>query len=149
MEDVVQEVFIVVNARLHTLEPTASLRSWLYGIVRRTVRTYRRSRSLRDGREASEPMVDQWASPHERSPLDFAVLNDDLKLLQRLLGELDASKVEVLVLAEIEEMTMPEIAQALEIPLNTAYSRLRLARQDFNEALSRHHAQERTRGRHA
>jgi RNA polymerase sigma-70 factor (ECF subfamily) len=149
MDDVVQEIFIVVHARLQTLEPTASPRSWLYGIVRRTVSTYRRSRTLREGREASEPTVDQWASPHERSPLDFAVVNDDLKLLQRLLSELDASKLEVLVLAEIEEMTVPEIARALEIPLNTAYSRLRLARQEFNEALSRHRAQQRTRGRHA
>jgi len=42
----------------------------------------------------------------------------------------------VFVLAEIDELTVPEIAQALEIPPNTAYSRLRLARQDFEMAVA-------------
>jgi DNA-directed RNA polymerase specialized sigma24 family protein len=35
-------------------------------------------------------------------------------------------------------MTVPEIAEALDIPLNTAYSRLRAARMDFEERLARH-----------
>jgi RNA polymerase sigma-70 factor (ECF subfamily) len=37
-------------------------------------------------------------------------------------------------------MSVPEVVQVLEIPLNTAYSRLRLARQSFEEALARHEA---------
>ena len=40
------------------------------------------------------------------------------------------------MLALLEEMTMPEVAAALGIPLNTAYSRLRLARLDFQRALA-------------
>jgi RNA polymerase sigma-70 factor (ECF subfamily) len=60
--------------------------------------------------------------------------------LWALLAELDEPKREVFVLAEVEEMTMPEIASALEIPLNTAYSRLRAARQAFEAALARHDA---------
>jgi RNA polymerase sigma-70 factor (ECF subfamily) len=32
---------------------------------------------------------------------------------------------------------MPEIAESLGLPLNTAYSRLRLARRDFNAAAAR------------
>jgi len=34
-------------------------------------------------------------------------------------------------------MTAPEISEAIDIPINTAYSRLRAARQAFNEALAR------------
>jgi len=41
---------------------------------------------------------------------------------------------------EILEMTVPEVVQGLDIPLNTAYSRLRLARHDFEEGLARHEA---------
>jgi RNA polymerase sigma-70 factor (ECF subfamily) len=41
---------------------------------------------------------------------------------------------------EVLEMTVPEVVQALEIPLNTAYSRLRAARQSFEEALPRYEA---------
>jgi DNA-directed RNA polymerase specialized sigma24 family protein len=64
---------------------------------------------------------------------------------RRLLGEVGPLKREVFVLAELEEMTTPEIAEAVGIPLNTAYSRLRVARQEFSEALARHDAQQKER----
>jgi RNA polymerase sigma-70 factor (ECF subfamily) len=137
VDDVVQEVFIVVHARLKTLERPASLRSWLYGVLRRTVSTYHRGRRARNARESSQPTVDESAGPMQPSPLDLAVLSDEVKLLWRLLGELDSLKREVFVLAELEEMTMPEIAEATGIPLNTAYSRLRAARQEFDAAFAR------------
>jgi RNA polymerase sigma-70 factor (ECF subfamily) len=61
-----------------------------------------------------------------------------LQLLAKLLRDLDDAKREVFVLAELEEMTAPEISEALDIPLNTVYSRLRAARQLFEQALARH-----------
>jgi RNA polymerase sigma-70 factor (ECF subfamily) len=146
IDDVVQEIFIVVHARLRTLEQPASLRSWIYSVVRRTVSTFHRGRHVRTAREFSEPAPDNSPMLMQPSPLDLAVLNDELKLLWRLLNELDSRKREVLILAELEEMTMPEIAEAIGIPLNTAYSRLRAARHDFNEAFLRYRAAEKTRG---
>jgi RNA polymerase sigma-70 factor (ECF subfamily) len=68
-------------------------------------------------------------------------------LLWGLLEKLDAPKREVFVLAELDEMTVPEIALSIEVPLNTVYSRLRAARQELDEALARHHAQTAKRGR--
>jgi RNA polymerase sigma-70 factor (ECF subfamily) len=70
----------------------------------------------------------------------MAERNDDLSLLESVLAELDEPKREVFLMVEILEMTVPEVVQGLDIPLNTAYSRLRLARQDFEEALARHEA---------
>jgi len=145
VNDVVQEVFVVVHARLHTLEQPASLRSWLYGVVRRTASTYHRGRRTRSGHESPQPFEDDDASPLQPSPLDLAVLSDEIQLLWRLLGALDPRKREVFVLAELEEMTMPEIAEAVGIPLNTAYSRLRAARQEFDEAFARYSAQQKGR----
>jgi RNA polymerase sigma-70 factor (ECF subfamily) len=49
-------------------------------------------------------------------------------------------------MVELDDLTVPEIAKILEIPLNTAYSRLRAARQAFEEALARHSARS-ARGR--
>jgi RNA polymerase sigma-70 factor (ECF subfamily) len=136
--DVVQEVFVVVHKRLHTIERPASLRSWVYGVVRRTVSTYHRRQRTRTGRESSEPFEYDDARDLHPSPLELAVLSDEIQLLWRLLGSLDSHKREVFVLAELEEMTIPEIAEAIGIPLNTAYSRLRAARQEFHEAFTRH-----------
>ena len=51
--------------------------------------------------------------------------------------ELDEPKREVFMMVELDELTVPEVAEILDIPLNTAYSRLRAARQAFEEALER------------
>jgi len=139
IDDVVQEVFIVIHARLHTLERPAALRSWIYGVVRRVVSGHHRER-----RSKLDPVMPfdlaEIPGPRQPTPLDVAEQNDQVKLLWAVLDELDDDKREVFVLAELEEMTAPEIADAIDIPINTAYSRLRAARLAFNEALARREA---------
>src|SRR5580693_4276734 len=117
VDDVAQEIFVVVHARMETIERPASLRSWIYGVVRRTVSTYHRSRRAKTGRESAEPFDDRDASDLQPSPEELAVMSDEIQLLWRLLGSLDLRKREVFVMAELEELTMPEIAEAIGIPL--------------------------------
>ena len=145
LDDVVQEVFITIHRRLHTLQHQESLRSWIYAVVRKSVGTYHRSRKTRTALFAWDPVLDDTPSSLQPSPLDHAVMSDDVALLSRLLTQLDPPKREVLMLADLEEMGVPEIASGLGIPLNTAYSRLRVARQEFQEALARHEAQQKPR----
>lgn len=140
IDDVVQEIFIVIHQRLHTLERAEALRSWIYGIVRRTVSNYHRSRRVKNAATASLAVDADALETAPPTPFELTEQNDQVKLLEALLAELPAPKREVFVLAEIEELSVPEIADALEIPLNTAYSRLRSARQVFEAALSRHSA---------
>jgi RNA polymerase sigma-70 factor (ECF subfamily) len=142
IDDVVQEILIVIHARLHTLERTESLRSWIYGIVRRTVSTYHRSRRTKEasmGRTIDDSGFRQSCTP---TPLDIVEQSDQMALLWELLNEVGDAKREVFILAELEEMTVPEIAEALEIPVPTAYSRLRAARIAFEEAFARHNAKQ-------
>jgi len=60
---------------------------------------------------------------------------EEVRLLHRILDRLDDDKRAVFVLAELEQMTAPEIAEALSVNLNTVYSRLRAARAAFEDAL--------------
>jgi len=142
MDDVVQEVFIVIHAKLDGLENPEALRSFIYGVVRRTVSTHRRAQRARPVTGLTTSVGPQAVS-HSSSPLEQAEANAELQLLAKLLDELDEPKREMFALVELEELTVPEAAELLEIPLNTAYSRLRLARQAFEAALSRHHARTR------
>jgi RNA polymerase sigma-70 factor (ECF subfamily) len=137
IDDVVQDVFIVIHSKISTLQRPEALKSWIYGIARRTVSDYRRSRRTRDAAGASLSAEPKSSRP---SPLDMAERSAELALLESLLAQLDETKREVFVMVEILEMTVPEVVQALDIPLNTAYSRLRLARQDFEQALAKHEA---------
>jgi RNA polymerase sigma-70 factor (ECF subfamily) len=142
IDDVVQDVFIVIHHKLATLQRPESLRSWIYGIVRRTVSDYRRSRRTRDAAGARLGAEYKSSRPSQPSPLEMAERSAELELLEIVLSELDETKREVFVMVEVLEMTVPEVVQALEIPLNTAYSRLRLARQSFEDVLARHEARD-------
>lgn len=137
IDDVVQEVFVVIHSRLHTVEQPESLRSWIYGIVRRIVSSYHRSKRVKAASGASLAVMEEFREATQATPFELTQQSDQLSLLASVLAELDEAKREVFVLAELEEMTAPEIAQALEIPLNTAYSRLRAARIAFEERLAR------------
>ena len=137
VDDVVQEIFMVIHSKIQTLRQPQSLRSWIYGIVRRTVSDHHRSRRTRDASGVEFALQSELELPQPPTPSDLAEQNDQAKLLFSLLAEIDAPKREVFMLAELEEMTVPEIAEALEIPLNTAYSRLRAARALFDEKVQR------------
>jgi RNA polymerase sigma-70 factor (ECF subfamily) len=61
-----------------------------------------------------------------------------LRLAVALLDRLDPDKREVFVLAQMEQMTVPEIAACLGVNVNTVYARLRAARKEFDAAFARH-----------
>lgn len=137
MDDVVQEVFIVIHSKLHSLQQPDALRSWIYGVVRRTVSSHHRSNRTRQASTstfaASANVPFGPPTPHE-----LTQRAREFELLSSLLAELDEPKREVFSLVELQELSVPEVAELLEIPLNTAYSRLRAARIAFEEALARH-----------
>jgi RNA polymerase sigma-70 factor (ECF subfamily) len=77
-------------------------------------------------------LADDRASPDETTARAEAA-----RLVQRWLDELDDDKREVFVLAELEQMTAKEIAEAIGSNASTVYSRLRAARLDFEKAAER------------
>ena len=96
----------------------------------------------RAGIDAATRSIRTGASQQERqsieAPQAAAVARKQaLDLLDRALGSIDMGRRAVLVLHEIEQMTAPEIARTLELPLNTVYSRLRVARVELDAELAR------------
>lgn len=146
IDDVVQEAFIVIHAKLHTVQQPDSLRSWIYGVVRRTASSHRRARKPDESAAAQAAELEQSLVATSSTPLDAAEHSAQLELLSSLLAELGEAKREVFILAELEEMPVREIAEALDIPLNTAYSRLRAARLAFEAGLARRAARLKEKG---
>ena len=138
VDDIVHDVFIVIHDRLHTLKRSEALRSWIYGIVRRTVSDYRRSQRVRMA--SGHKLACEADAPCAATPADIAAQNEKVKLLYSLLEELDVQKREIFMMVELDELAVPEAAEILEIPVNTAYTRLRAARQAFDKALARYEA---------
>ncbi len=142
-DDVVQEVFLVAHRRLADFEGRSSVKTWLFGILVRVVSDHRRRIRRKGGLDPLPEVL--AAEPHASCPAEQVERRDKVRLLHDLLGTLDDEKRAVFVLAELEQMTAPEIAEALSIKLNTVYSRLRAARKKFEAALQRHRAREATR----
>jgi RNA polymerase sigma-70 factor, ECF subfamily len=134
LEDAVQELFIVVHRRLSEFAGRSSLKTWLAGIAWRVASEYRRHESRKGG---AEPLPEDLAAAG-RDPHAAAVHAEALRLLDQLLAKLDEDKRVVFVLAELEQMSVPEIAEVLTVNLNTVYSRLRAARKAFDQALQLH-----------
>jgi len=135
-DDRAQEVFVIAHRRFDQFEDRGhGPKAWLFQIVLRVASDARRHRrrhpedpdgGVAEARESTEPQ--QAAELARREALDC---------LDRALATIDVNRRAVLVLHEIEEMTAPEIAEVLNIPLNTVYSRLRVARVELEQAVTR------------
>jgi len=147
VDDAVQEIFVTVHRCLPDFEGRSTVRTWLSGIVLNVVRHHRRTVQRRSPHELPGAVAEdpETLASRARGPHEDAELAEDTRLLQTLLETLDDDKREVLVLAELEELSVPEIAEGLGLNVNTAYSRLRLAREQFDKALARHRAREQGR----
>lgn len=139
LDDAAQDVFIVVHRRLGEFEGRSTLKSWLFGIARRVAHDHRRRISRK---ERTEELPEMLPDPRAGTPEVEAARAQAVKVLHELLAGLDDDKREVFVLAELEQMTVPEIADAIGANVNTVYSRLRAARAAFEAAVQRHRARQ-------
>jgi RNA polymerase sigma-70 factor (ECF subfamily) len=124
-EDAAHDVMIVVLRKAHTVDPER-LRSWVFGVTRRTLAWHRRKSFWR--RFVGESV--QVATPG-RSPESLAGASESTRAVHAVLDRLGADLREVLVLCDLEDRTDRDVAEILDIPVGTAKSRLRRARAEF------------------
>jgi RNA polymerase sigma-70 factor, ECF subfamily len=131
-DDAAQEVFLVASRKLEEVA-VAKERSFLFGTALRVASTHRRTSSRR--RESPWGSLDDRTAP-QLGPDDIAERRRARALLDEVLNELDIEVRGVFVLFELEELTAPQIAELLGIPIGTVASRLRRARETFRTALN-------------
>jgi RNA polymerase sigma-70 factor (ECF subfamily) len=123
-EDVVQNVFLRVvrlAAQFDTNVPSA--RAWLFAIAVRVVQERRRSLRRLTNAMKSFATQKQSSPTHLEGPA-----TSDLTLC---LSKLSLAKRSVLLLAEVEGFSCPEIAEMLDIPVGTVWTRLHHARREL------------------
>lgn len=139
LDDATQEVFLVVHRRLGEFEGRSSLKTWLFAIAARVAQRHFRTAQRRPVEALADHDV---PDPSQCTPQEQLAQREAMQVLYELLATLTYDQRAVFVMAELEQMTAPEIGAALGVPLNTVYSRLRAARRDFEAALKRHQAQQ-------
>ncbi len=128
LDDQTQEVFIVAHRRLAEWDGQQP-RAWLCAIARRCASTYRR----RSHHRREQPVE---SVPEALDTRDLAV-GMEMDHLNRVLDSLDEQKRTVFLLYEVEQMSMREIAEAVQCTVPTAYARLAAARRELARALEK------------
>jgi RNA polymerase sigma-70 factor (ECF subfamily) len=138
LDDAVVDAFLAVNKHLSEYEISRPPRPWLFGFALRIASSQRRlarnRREVFESIEIEDPMrlADEVLAAEQTRQQVLAALD-----------EVDLDRRAVLVLHDLEGHSMPEVTDSLSIPLNTGYSRLRLAREDFAAAMRRIQARRR------
>jgi RNA polymerase sigma-70 factor (ECF subfamily) len=131
-EDLCHDVFVILYRAWADYDTARPLRPWLFGIAFRVASDYRR-------RARHRFEVPGECDSADTAPIadEHVAVSEQRRLIQEALATLDLDRRAVFVMHDLDGHAMPEIAAALAVPLNTCYSRLRLARQQFAAAVRR------------
>jgi RNA polymerase sigma-70 factor (ECF subfamily) len=134
-EDACHDVLIVLLDRLEKVHDEDRLRSWLFSVTRKVLAQHRRRAWVR--RWVPGLTID---APDTRSaaPDHSAVISQLGERIRLVLDELPATERECLVLFDLEERPEAEVAEILDVPIGTARSRVRSARERFRRIARRH-----------
>jgi RNA polymerase sigma-70 factor (ECF subfamily) len=131
LEDVAHEVFLVLRRTWHEYDLQRPLRPYLFGIAFRMAASHRR----RYWRETPVEVIDapdNGGGPHEHLEARRA-----RALILAALQHIPLPRRTVLVMYDLDEIPLKQVASTLSIPLFTAYSRLRKARRELESAIKR------------
>lgn len=123
-EEVTQDVFMKIHAHLKDFRFQSSLSTWVYRItVNCALNQVRKERQ----KKTNVPYIDDISSSSEEPSL--ADKEHHEKLVEGLLSALNPEQRAVIVLRSVEGLSYEEIAQSLQIPINTVRSRIKRARE--------------------
>jgi RNA polymerase sigma-70 factor, ECF subfamily len=133
LPDLAHDVFVVVHRKLSSFDPSRPMKPWLFGIAFRTALDKKRKHaSFKES--LSDDAGERNASPTPAAD-DLVAAREAHDVVMRALDALNDDQRAVFVMHELEGLSMPEICDVVDAPLNTLYSRLRLARDAFTTAV--------------
>lgn len=132
LEDVAQEVFVAVYKHFPQYDATRPCRPWLFSFACRVAANHRKlARHRREIHHAHfEHVESDVPTPEERTGR-----RQDCDLVHKALLEIDFDRRVALIMHDLDGFAVPHIAQALNVPVNTVYSRVRLARQSLRDVI--------------
>ncbi len=129
--DATQDVFVVVHRRLGEFTGRAEVTTWLYEICIRVAKDHARKK-FRFSRLLQRLQEAFVTAPRTGEPPN----RDGRHQLESILEKMPDAQRTVFVLFELEELSGEQIAAAIGCPIGTVRSRLRLAREFFQRAVT-------------
>lgn len=134
-EDLAQEVFLVVRRRLPHFDGR-NVAGWLYRIASRQVWQYRRRRWVQRVLSPKQTVNIEEVPDGQASAAATLETKEKRRLLEQIVSKMSEKRRVVFMLFEVEGYSGEEIADTLDVPINTVWTRLHHARKDFFALLS-------------
>jgi RNA polymerase sigma-70 factor, ECF subfamily len=132
VDDAAQQVFMVLVSREGLTIKVGSERAFLYGVALRVAKEFRRKSQSQLNHIIPDPevLIDRT---HDVEAV--AERSQARRQLDRILQQMPDNLKEAFILFELEDLSVPQIAELLSIPTGTVASRLRRARANFQKAV--------------
>lgn len=134
IEDLSHDVFVTAMRRFDSYDSKRPVRPWLLGIAHRLWADAKRKassqREVLDGVDENFPFEGAGAE-------DNLAQRERKQLIEEALLSLEPERRATFVMYELEQLSAADIAEAMGTPLATTYSRLRIGREEFSEAVRR------------
>ena len=143
VDDAAQQVFMVLVSRRGLSIKSGSERAFLYGVAIRVAKEFRRKALASSSHVQPDPETLIDRDPDAEA---IAERHRAREHLDRILAMMPDSLREAFILFELEDLSVPRIAELLSIPTGTAASRLRRAREIFQRAITELRARSEARG---
>jgi RNA polymerase sigma-70 factor (ECF subfamily) len=137
-EDLTQETFLRAWQRCNQLKDQKAIRSWLFRIAVNLMNDEYRKQEA--SHRQSQDTIDELTSPRP-APDAAAETSEELALTLKLLNDLPTRQRVVLHLVTVEDFSLAEVCEVLEISMNTAKVNLSLARKRMREEWDKRTAQ--------
>ena len=130
--DVLQQTWLGAYESIKSLTDTRLLATWLYRIARNKAISHRRARGSRAA-DLSEIIGDPAAEDEPDTLEEF----ENAEAVHRALDELSLAHREALTLHFLQDLSLEQIANVLEVPIGTVKSRLHHAKRELRKVLER------------
>jgi len=128
-DDILQDVFIRIHTKIHSLKQSSKIQHWIYQITRNAIVDYYRTR------KKTEALPHTLAAP-EPEPSDKARQEMEY-CIQPVIQSLPEHYRQALMLSEIEGLTQKEVAERQGISVSGAKARVQRGRRMVKDILLR------------
>jgi RNA polymerase sigma-70 factor (ECF subfamily) len=127
-EELLQETFLSVARSAKQYSPQGYFRTWLLRITRNLCLNAIQARKLRAVVGPFDGPLEEWRNAKAANPLLCAQRSEEIDALQAAIGRLPERQRDAILLYAFDDMQYLEIAQVLEVPVNTVKTLIHRAR---------------------
>ena len=135
VEDLIQDTMLRVHLKYDTYNSKYAMSTWLYAVANSVMNNHFRTRSRQPALSYAKELYDNIHTESFDSPENILISNEVTDIINKTLSKLSKEYLEAYQLKEVEGLSLKDISEQLDVPINTVKSRVKRARDSIKESL--------------